>query len=100
MPDIRCELIMLGRDTCGLPGEQCPYCSRPHYFCRQCFPEHNKIHQPRTEEIRSTDFSLYMDRLKGSDPAYITNVMSDYIDRLRVENKALKEELARLEQKR
>lgn len=48
MPDIRCELIMLDRDTCGLPGEQCPYCSRPHYFCSQCFPEHYKIHQPKS----------------------------------------------------
>lgn len=47
MPDMRCELIMLDRDTCGLPGDQCPYCSRPHYFCPQCLPEHNKIHQPK-----------------------------------------------------
>lgn len=41
-----CELIMLNRDTCGMPADACPYCSRPHYFCPQCLPEHNKIHQP------------------------------------------------------
>lgn len=51
MPDTRCELIMLDRDTCGLPGEQCPYCSRPHYFCSQCFPEHNKIHKPKEKKM-------------------------------------------------
>lgn len=50
-----CELIMLDRDTCGLPAEACPYCSRPHYFCPQCFPEHNKVHQPKPAEPQVPD---------------------------------------------
>lgn len=70
MPDTRCELIMLDRDTCGLPGEQCPYCSRPHYFCSQCFPEHNKIHQPKLASPNADDL-IRDTRLAGEALAWL-----------------------------
>ena len=39
-----CELIMLDRDTCGMPAQKCPEC--PRFFCSICINEHKKVHQP------------------------------------------------------
>jgi hypothetical protein len=39
-----CELIMLDRDTCGMPAQKCPEC--PRFFCSTCINEHKKTHAP------------------------------------------------------
>lgn len=53
-----CQLIMLDRDTCGMPAEPCAFCS--HTYCPQCFPEHNKIHQPKPVEPKKIEIPLAM----------------------------------------
>lgn len=51
-----CELIMLDRDTCGMPATPCTLCS--HTYCIQCFPEHNKIHGPKPFEPKKLEVNL------------------------------------------
>jgi hypothetical protein len=51
-----CELIMLDRDTCGMPAEPCTICR--HTYCATCFPEHRKVHQPPRVEPKKFEVNL------------------------------------------
>jgi len=54
-----CELIMLGRDTCGMPAAPCQKCGKT--FCPACFPEHNKVHAPPpAPEPRKIEVGLWI----------------------------------------
>ena len=54
-----CELIMLDRDTCGMPAQKCPEC--PRFFCSTCINEHKKTHAPPPPpEPKKVEVSLWI----------------------------------------